>query len=206
MVTVLAEDINGQALPGNWHERWLDAMHAHHWRVSWRIAPGAGFERQFAPYPRQESAGVVLLGEHTDRPGARAADYLTGVTTDLPVASPAVPYVPGTDGSSPVEREAYSRLAAALFRWPGSLHRRPALKDQRQGARSGVRRPGSGGEWWCSTTWSGVSSGTATPPQSADAPDRHGLGVGDGHAPVEVAVVGEHEQRSTGGRRPPSCR
>ena len=61
-------------------------------------------------------AEVVLLGEHTDRPGARAVDYLTGVTTNLPVATPAVPYIPGADGTSRAEQNAYMHLADALFR------------------------------------------------------------------------------------------
>ncbi|MEV7841138.1 hypothetical protein AB0O77_28540 [Streptomyces albidoflavus] len=70
----------------------------------------------FAHYTRGKSVGVVLLGEHTDRPGARAVDYLTGVTTNLPVATPAVPYIPGADGTSRAEQNAYMHLADALFR------------------------------------------------------------------------------------------
>ncbi|MFD0629240.1 hypothetical protein ACFQ2K_48120 [Streptomyces sanglieri] len=67
------------------------------------------------PYDDHECAGVILLGERVQRPGARAADYLAGVSTSIPVAAPAVPFVPDVDTSSPAEREAYARLAADLF-------------------------------------------------------------------------------------------
>ncbi|GAA1339057.1 hypothetical protein GCM10009647_082260 [Streptomyces sanglieri] len=114
-VTVLAEDASGRPLPEGWHERWLDVMRAHKWHVRWRIAPGVSFEDQFSPYDDHECAGVILLGERVQRPGARAADYLAGVSTSIPVAAPAVPFVPDVDTSSPAEREAYARLAADLF-------------------------------------------------------------------------------------------
>ncbi|MFJ9380168.1 hypothetical protein [Streptomyces sp. NPDC101455] len=127
VVTLVAEDANGRVLGDGWQERWLDVMRAHRWRVHWRIAPGIGFEQQFAPHAARPAAGIIVLGERAGQPGARAEDYLASVTTNAPVAIPAVPYVDRIDRSSPESRTAYARLADALFTWPDTVDRESAL-------------------------------------------------------------------------------
>lgn len=127
VVTLVAEDANGLVLEDGWQERWLDVMRTHRWRVHWRIAPGVRFEEQFAPYAGRPAAGIVVLGERAGQPGARAEDYLAGVTTDAPVAVPAIPYVARIDRSSPASRTAYARLADASFTWPDTADGGSAL-------------------------------------------------------------------------------
>jgi len=95
-------------------------MRANRWRVYLRITPGASFEQQFAPCAGRTSAGIILLGENVGQPGARAEHYLAGVTTDAPVANPAVPYIADVHRPNPAERIAYAQLADSLFIQPGT--------------------------------------------------------------------------------------
>ena len=96
-------------------------MRANRWPVYWRIAPGARFEQQSAPYASRTGAGIILLGEQPGQPGARAEDYLAGVATDAPVASPAAPYIADVRRSNPAEHAVYAQLSDSLFIRPGAV-------------------------------------------------------------------------------------
>ncbi|MCX4784102.1 MULTISPECIES: hypothetical protein [unclassified Streptomyces] len=106
---------DGRRLPDAWDENWLTTMRAHRWDVRWRVAP-RDFDGMFAPFPAQDCAGILLLGER-EHPGTRAADYLQDLTTDLPLLPNAIPYADRTpDGPAlPAEAAAYESTARILF-------------------------------------------------------------------------------------------
>lgn len=105
---------NGRRLPAGWDERWLSVMRANQWAVRWRLAPG-DFEGMFLPFRATQCAGIVLLGER-EQPGARARDYLAGLSTALPVLVPAVPYIADvwSEGLQS-ENAAFERVAESLL-------------------------------------------------------------------------------------------
>lgn len=106
---------DGRRLPDGWDEKWLATMRAHRWDVRWRVAP-RDFDGMFAPFPAQDCAGILPLGERA-QPGARAADYLQGLTTDLPLLPDAIPYTDRTpdDPALPAQTAAYERTARIPF-------------------------------------------------------------------------------------------
>ena len=106
---------NGSRLPAGWDRRWLAVMRANRWTVRWRLAPG-DFEGMFAPFPAAGCAGIVLLGAR-EQAGARARDYLAGLSTVLPVLAPPVPYS-DADAHAPAGPRldrACARITEALF-------------------------------------------------------------------------------------------
>ncbi|MFF9785657.1 nucleotide-binding protein [Streptomyces nigrescens] len=109
---------DGRALPAGWDTNWLQAMRTHRWEIRWRLAP-RDFDGMFAPFEALACAGIVLLGERA-QPGARAADYLQNLTTDLPVITTAVPFSQRSidEPAGRTEQAAYTEIGRRLFGRP----------------------------------------------------------------------------------------